>query len=100
MVLYKPIDVKPTNMLFNKKGEGKLCDFGVSGQLIQSMAKTNIGCQSYMAVGLLILYIVVIYIARKNIYGRKGDIYCGFRCMEFRHDAMGSCNGQIPISVQ
>ncbi|KAG1746215.1 kinase-like protein [Suillus lakei] len=34
-------DVKPTNVL--------LCDFGVSGQLEKSIAKTNVGCQSYMA---------------------------------------------------
>ncbi|KAF8608940.1 kinase-like protein [Ceratobasidium sp. AG-I] len=42
-------DVKPTNMLVNRKGAVKLCDFGVSGQLERSLAKTNIGCQSYMA---------------------------------------------------
>ncbi|KAG8923224.1 hypothetical protein FRC03_010310 [Tulasnella sp. 419] len=42
-------DVKPTNVLLNLKGQVKLCDFGVSGQLEKSMAKTNIGCQSYMA---------------------------------------------------
>ncbi|KOS15761.1 Signal transducing MAP protein kinase [Malassezia pachydermatis] len=42
-------DVKPTNMLINSRGEVKLCDFGVSGQLEKSLAKTNIGCQSYMA---------------------------------------------------
>lgn len=42
-------DVKPTNVLLNKKGDVKLCDFGVSGQLEKSLAKTNIGCQSYMA---------------------------------------------------
>ncbi|WFD18672.1 mitogen-activated protein kinase kinase [Malassezia caprae] len=42
-------DVKPSNMLINSKGEVKLCDFGVSGQLEKSLAKTNIGCQSYMA---------------------------------------------------
>ncbi|SCV72030.1 BQ2448_4724 [Microbotryum intermedium] len=42
-------DVKPTNVLINRKGFVKLCDFGVSGQLDRSMAKTNIGCQSYMA---------------------------------------------------
>lgn len=42
--------MKPTNVLVNRKGEVKLCDFGVSGQLEKSLAKTNIGCQSYMAV--------------------------------------------------
>lgn len=42
-------DVKPTNILLNNRGEIKLCDFGVSGQLEKSLAKTNIGCQSYMA---------------------------------------------------
>ncbi|KAK4048269.1 MAP kinase kinase Wis1 [Microbotryomycetes sp. JL221] len=42
-------DVKPTNILLNRKGQVKLCDFGVSGQLDRSLAKTNIGCQSYMA---------------------------------------------------
>ncbi|EDK44641.1 hypothetical protein LELG_02820 [Lodderomyces elongisporus NRRL YB-4239] len=42
-------DVKPTNILVNSAGKVKLCDFGVSGNLVASMAKTNIGCQSYMA---------------------------------------------------
>lgn len=42
-------DVKPTNILINTQGKVKLCDFGVSGNLVASLAKTNIGCQSYMA---------------------------------------------------
>ncbi|KAJ1336012.1 mitogen-activated protein kinase kinase [Microdochium nivale] len=42
-------DVKPTNILANSRGQVKICDFGVSGNLVASMAKTNIGCQSYMA---------------------------------------------------
>lgn len=42
-------DVKPTNILINTKGQIKICDFGVSGNLVASMARTNIGCQSYMA---------------------------------------------------
>ncbi|KHC35357.1 mitogen-activated protein kinase kinase [Candida albicans P76055] len=42
-------DVKPTNILVNTQGKVKLCDFGVSGNLVASLAKTNIGCQSYMA---------------------------------------------------
>ena len=42
-------DVKPTNILVNSKGQVKICDFGVSGNLVASVARTNIGCQSYMA---------------------------------------------------
>ncbi|KAL6948851.1 hypothetical protein ACO0QE_001326 [Hanseniaspora vineae] len=43
-------DVKPTNILCSAmQGTVKLCDFGVSGNLVASLAKTNIGCQSYMA---------------------------------------------------
>ncbi|KIW99806.1 uncharacterized protein Z518_10734 [Rhinocladiella mackenziei CBS 650.93] len=42
-------DVKPTNILMNTRGQVKICDFGVSGNLVASIAKTNIGCQSYMA---------------------------------------------------
>ncbi|KJR85578.1 mitogen-activated protein kinase kinase [Sporothrix schenckii 1099-18] len=42
-------DVKPTNILANTDGQVKICDFGVSGNLVASIAKTNIGCQSYMA---------------------------------------------------
>lgn len=42
-------DVKPTNILVNTQGKVKLCDFGVSGNLVASLAKTNIGCQLYMA---------------------------------------------------
>ncbi|CAG8506766.1 4940_t:CDS:2, partial [Acaulospora colombiana] len=42
-------DVKPTNVLANRVGEVKLCDFGISGQLKQSLARTKVGCISYMA---------------------------------------------------
>ncbi|KPM45081.1 hypothetical protein AK830_g1428 [Neonectria ditissima] len=42
-------DVKPTNILINTRGQIKICDFGVSGNLVASKAMTNIGCQSYMA---------------------------------------------------
>ncbi|CAK7566344.1 MAG: MAP kinase kinase Wis1 [Sporothrix epigloea] len=42
-------DVKPTNILANSDGQVKICDFGVSGNLVASIARTNIGCQSYMA---------------------------------------------------
>ncbi|XP_063781617.1 dual specificity mitogen-activated protein kinase kinase 5 isoform X2 [Pseudophryne corroboree] len=42
-------DVKPSNMLVNTRGQVKLCDFGVSIQLVNSIAKTYVGTNAYMA---------------------------------------------------
>ena len=42
-------DIKPSNMLVNSNGEVKLCDFGVSAQLINSIANSFVGTRSYMA---------------------------------------------------
>jgi len=43
-------DVKPSNILLDKAGAIKLCDFGISGQLVDSIAKTrDAGCRPYMA---------------------------------------------------
>mgnify|MGYP005985428163 CR=1 FL=1 len=47
-------DVKPSNILLDTKGHVKLCDFGISGRLVDSMAKTrSAGCAAYLAVILL-----------------------------------------------
>lgn len=42
-------DVKPTNILLHSRGKIKLCDFGVSGYLVKSAAKTYVGSMTYMA---------------------------------------------------
>ncbi|CAO3579455.1 unnamed protein product [Absidia cylindrospora] len=42
-------DLKPSNVLVNSQGRIKLCDFGVSGQLINSVADTFVGTSSYMS---------------------------------------------------
>ena len=33
-------DVKPSNILINRSGDVKMCDFGISGYLVDSVAKT------------------------------------------------------------
>ncbi|KAJ3561067.1 hypothetical protein NP233_g10423 [Leucocoprinus birnbaumii] len=48
-------DIKPSNILCNSRGEIKICDFGVSGELINSIADTFVGTSTYMSVCPLLL---------------------------------------------
>jgi mitogen-activated protein kinase kinase len=42
-------DIKPSNVLVNSHGQIKLCDFGVSSELVNSVADTFVGTGTYMA---------------------------------------------------
>lgn len=49
-------DIKPSNILLDRQGNIKLCDFGISGQLVDSIAQSrDAGCRPYMAVGHLFI---------------------------------------------
>lgn len=55
-------DVKPSNILISRSGAVKICDFGISGHLVDSVAKTiDAGCKPYMAVSFLYLLILCKY---------------------------------------
>jgi mitogen-activated protein kinase kinase 7 len=43
-------DIKPSNILIDWNGYIKLCDFGIAGQLIDSLASTSsLGCTAYLS---------------------------------------------------
>jgi mitogen-activated protein kinase kinase len=42
-------DIKPSNVLVNHRGQLKICDFGVSSELVGSVADTFVGTGTYMA---------------------------------------------------
>ena len=58
MTKYPFADVKPSNILLDENGMVKLCDFGISGRLVDSKAKTrSAGCAAYMAVSTMLMFV-------------------------------------------
>ncbi|KAH7587398.1 Serine/Threonine protein kinases active-site signature [Nakaseomyces glabratus] len=58
-------DIKPSNVLINSKGRIKLCDFGVSRKLNNSIADTFVGTSTYMSPERI----------QGNKYTTKGDVW-------------------------
>ena len=64
----KLLDIKPSNILCNSKGQIKICDFGVSGELINSIANTFVGTSTYMSVRAMCLMM--------NFWGLLAETVC------------------------
>lgn len=58
-------DIKPSNVLINSHGDVKICDFGVSKMLSDSIANTFVGTSTYMSPERI----------QGNVYSVKGDIW-------------------------
>lgn len=58
-------DIKPSNVLINSRGQIKICDFGVSRKLNNSIADTFVGTSTYMSPERI----------QGNKYTTKGDVW-------------------------
>lgn len=65
-------DVKPSNILINRDGDVKMCDFGISGYLVDSVAKTiDAGCKPYMAVRQLLFKDIWHYMCSIHVFAAR-----------------------------
>lgn len=100
-------DVKPTNILVNTRGEIKLCDFGVSGNLVASIAKTNIGCQSYMAPERIATGGTQAVGGAPGTYGVQSDIWslglslleCAMGCYPYPPETYNNIFSQLSVLI-
>lgn len=101
-------DVKPSNILLHGRGDIKLCDFGISGQLVDSIAKTkDAGCRPYMAVHSLHNFIFspvrlsscpdIFVAARTNRSATCQGLRCPQRRMVIGHHSHGGRDRTVPV---
>lgn len=84
-------DVKPSNILINRNGQVKMCDFGISGNLVDSVAKTiDAGCKPYMAVCRTFCFRCCLLTAFAHFVEDGLQQLSGNWCFYFIH----KCNGQ------
>lgn len=78
-------DVKPSNILLHRRGDIKLCDFGISGQLVDSIARTkDAGCRPYMAVNIRIF----LFKNKKKTYSNHSNFNFIHSLNELIHNAL------------
>ncbi|KAF8370841.1 mkk-4 [Pristionchus pacificus] len=62
-------DVKPSNIVMNRHGAVKLVDFGIAGELVNSVATSHVGCKPYMAPERLV------QMTNHQIYDVRSDVW-------------------------
>lgn len=79
-------DIKPSNVVVTKDGQFKLCDLGVSGELVGSMAGTFVGTSVYMAVRTLLRWLDLADLSAARAYPRR-KVHYSVRRLVARSDA-------------
>lgn len=100
IIIFMFLDVKPSNILVNSMGQIKICDFGVSGPLIDSIADTFVGTSYYMSVSIShFSRILFFYLLNKNMASSHTPmIFNFFSFLTYKQSPSASSDHLIPSS--